>query len=70
MSQNNRVKLSKRFKKSKFQGFKVLRKEDADHSISVASRKKPLTNVNGRDAIGISNVSPIAIGVKPLSFAP
>jgi len=45
MSQNNRVKLFKRIKKSKVQRFKVLRKEDADHSLSVACLQK-----EGRDA--------------------
>jgi len=40
MSQNNRVKLSKRFKKSKVQGFKVLRKEDEDGNVSVACPQK------------------------------
>jgi len=40
MSQNNRVKLSKRFKKSKVQGFKVLRKEDEDRNVSVAWPQK------------------------------
>jgi len=40
MSQNNRVKLFKRIKKSKVQRFKVLRKEDADRNLSVAWLQK------------------------------
>jgi len=52
MSQNNRVKLSKRIKKSKVQRFKVLRKEDEDRNVSVACEPK-----EGHQNLGFEHIT-------------